>query len=108
MAKAKPRTHKLRVIEDKDILAMARNSQFTSRFPFLKNALNSANKPAAQCGTCSGSRTVVKKNIRNLNDVKVMLAKLPREKKSQLKALLDTKEGRIVFRDGNTVKKLTF
>lgn len=104
---AKPRKHKLKVIEDRDILAMARDSRFTQRFPFLKQALASAKQPA-RCSTCNGSRRVVQKNIRNLNDVKTVLAKLPRDKKSLLKAMLDAREGRIVFKDKGKAKQLTF
>lgn len=105
---AKPRKHQLKVLEDRDILAMARDTRFTQRFPFLKQALTSAVKQPAACGTCGGSRRVVQKNIRNLNDIKTILAKLPREKKSLLKAMLDTKEGRIVYQDGSKAKQLTF
>lgn len=106
MAKPAPRKHSLLVIEDRTIMAMARNSKFTKHFPFLKGALKSAKKPAS-CSRCGGSK-VVKKNIRNLSSIKIAIAGMSREKKSLLKALLNTKHARVIVTKGNKAQKLTF
>lgn len=104
---ARPRKHKLVVIDDRTIMAMARDIRFTQRFPFLQKAVRSAKRPA-NCNTCGGSRQVVQKNIRNLNEVKTAIANLDKKKKSQLKALLDTKDARIVKPNKKGAVTLTF
>lgn len=103
VVKAKPK-HKLKVIEDSTLTAMANNQRFLSVFPFLKSLQKTPKKP--KCGRCGS------KNNRRANaytSAKRALAGMGPVQKRKLKELLNAEKVRIIFRnERNKASELTF
>jgi hypothetical protein len=83
------------VIEDSTIASMARDSTFTSAIPCLFNQLAAIQPPATSCGSCARRKAEGQRAA--LANIKTCLAGMSQEKKNELKALLDTKQVKIVF-----------
>ncbi len=83
------------VLDDATLRSMAVNQQFTAEFPFLSGIA----AKTTSCGRCSRNRTAAQ--AQNLDLVKRTLTAMTAEKKKRLLQLLNAKQVRLRYRDGN-------
>lgn len=97
------------IIDDGIINRMLRDSQYAAEFPFLANAVKTAaaaGKPAG-CGGCAKKRKA--QTVVDYNGIKQQIAGLASDRRTKLKQMLGTRQGRVIYRtsDNRTIR-LTF
>lgn len=90
--------HDLLVLDDPTLKSMAVDQRFLADFPFLSTL---AAKPGG-CGRC-GRRSTSATATQNTDVIKRTLVNLPIDKKKKLLQLLNAKQVRLRYRDGNQV-----
>jgi|JI10StandDraft_1071094.scaffolds.fasta_scaffold467061_1 hypothetical protein len=85
------------VLDDATLRSMAVNQQFTSEFPFL----SAVAAKTGSCGRCSRNRATAQ--AQNLDAVKRTLTAMTADKKKRLLQLLNTKQVRLRYREGNQI-----
>lgn len=88
--------HKLVIIQDGSLNAMARDGRYQSAFPFLRQLL-SIQRARGGCGACGGSSNTAR--ISAFQAAKQELAGQSPAKKAELKRLLNAEQVRIVYRN---------
>jgi len=94
MADTEPR-HKLYVLEEGALTALASDEKFLKEFPFLRS-LKSV--PKAGCGTCGGSNN---QRASAYTSAKAAIAGMGQDKKRKLKQMLSAKHVRVVYTTGS-------
>jgi hypothetical protein len=99
----KPKAHKLLVLQDTTLTAMASQPRFTKQFPWLSSLSDAPKKKRGSCcGSNNGRRAVV------FTAAKQRIAGMGAAQKNKMKQLLNTEKIRIVYRVGRKVQQLTF
>lgn len=96
--------HKLLIIEESVLVAMAGNPNFTKEFTFLA-PLAKATKASTGCGRCNRRAS---KRATLINGLKLSLVSMGAEKKKRLKQLLNADKVRIRVAQEGQVKEYTF
>lgn len=86
------------VLDDPTLRSMATDQRFLKDFPFLASL---AIRQAGSCGRCNRRRNSTSEAAVNTDAVKRMINGLPLDKKKKLLQLLNAKQIRIRYRDGN-------
>ena len=105
--------HKLLVLDDSMVMSIMNNNKIVSQIHAIKVAVDRARATPGAGGMKKGGCTPCQAKARNvainLMLVKKTIAQLPDESKKHLKALLNAKQVRIVYRnDAGKIVQLTF
>jgi hypothetical protein len=96
--------HKLVIIQDGSLMAMARDGRYQAAFPFLRNLLTV--HKSKTCGHCAASSV---NRAAAFQSAKRELAVQPQPKKAELKRLLNSEQVRIIYRnEAGKMISLTF
>ena len=87
--------HKLLVLEETTLTAMANDARFAQAFPFLKGLRQVPQKRCGMCGTANRVRAG------SFQTAKQTLAALGPDQKLVLKKLLNAKNARVIYRRGD-------
>ena len=90
-------------LNDDTLLAMMKNPNFTTRFPFLATTMARAQNTKAGCGGCGRRRRVVHIDY---GQVRRQISEMPAQEKVKMKQLLNTKQVTVRYArpNGQTVK----
>ena len=105
--------HKLLVLDDSMVMSIMSNNKIVSQIHAIKVAVDRARAAPRAGGMkkagCTPCQAKARNVAINLMLVKKTIAQLPDESKKQLKALLNAKQVRIVYRnDSGKIVQLTF
>lgn len=85
------------VLDDGTLRAMASDARFTREFPFLASLA----RPRHSCGRCGRARAGDAADVAALGAARRSLTELPKDKKKKLLSLLNARQLRVRYRDGN-------
>jgi len=97
--------HKLYVLEEGALTALANSDEFVKEFPFLKGLRAVSKNKGGGCSSCSSpapQRATV------FSAAKMTIAHMGQDAKRKLKQMLSAKHVRVVYLQGNKPVQLTF
>jgi hypothetical protein len=97
--------HKLLVLEESVIKAMATNPNFVREFPFLRSVARGAVGKRTGCGSCNKRANV---RVQTINAAKQQIVSMGKEKKARLKKLLRSEKVRVRLAANGKVTEYTF